>query len=172
MIESEAQQADSQSLPETHVIVSARKFDGRLHRQWPARLTAQVGSLVILDGVFAEEIQHPLLGRIAAGTRSTEYYWTDRWYNVFRFHEPAGVLRNYYCNINQPAQFAGRDLSFVDLDIDVLVAPDFTYQVLDEDEFARHAAQYNYPAQLRIEVSRALADLLALIARRDFPFAA
>ncbi len=150
--------------------MSARKFDGRLHRQWPALLTAQAGPLIVLAGVFAEEIQHPLLGRIAPGTRSTEYYWTDRWYNVFRFHEPAGPLRNYYCNISQPAQFAGRNLSFVDLDIDVLVMPDFTYQVLDEDEFARHTAQFAYPAQLRAEVARALAALLALIAQREFPF--
>lgn len=168
--ETGAQQPDRHTLPDTHVIVSARKFDGHLHRQWLARLSAQAGSLIVLDGVFAEEIQHPLLGRIAPGMLSTEYYWTDRWYNVFRFREPDGTLRNYYCNINQPAQFDGRNLSFVDLDIDVLVAPDFTYQVLDEDEFARHSAQFNYPAQLCAEVTRARAELLALIARRQFPF--
>ncbi|MFL6209045.1 MAG: DUF402 domain-containing protein [Pyrinomonadaceae bacterium] len=152
------------------IVVHARKFDGRLHRQWPARLTSQTGSLIVLDGVFAEEIRHPLLGRIAPGTNSTEYYWTDRWYSVFRFREPAGVLRNYYCNINQPAEFDGHLLSFVDLDIDVLVAPDFAYQVLDEDEFARHAAEFNYPSELQAQARRALAELLTLIEQRAFPF--
>ncbi len=165
-----AQPVARQPLPATPVMVSAYKFDGRLHRQWPARLIAQAGSLIVLAGVFAEEIQHPLLGRIAPGTLSTEYYWTDRWYNVFRFHEPTGALRNYYCNINQPAQFDGRNLRFVDLDIDVLVAPDFTYQILDEDEFTRHTAQFKYPAQLCAEVTRARAELIALIACREFPF--
>lgn len=153
------------------IVVHARKFDGRLHRQWPAHLTAHTGSLIVLDGVFAEEIQHPLLGRIAAGTNSTEYYWTDRWYSVFCFREPAGALRNYYCNINQPAEFDGHILSFVDLDIDVLVAPDFAYQVLDEDEFARHATEFNYPDELQAQARRALAELLTLIEQRAFPFA-
>lgn len=152
------------------VVVRAHKFDGRLHRQWPARLTAQRDTLIVLDGVFDEEIQHPLLGRIVPGTTSTEYYWTDRWYNVFRFREPEGTLRNYYCNINQPAEFDGHTLSFVDLDIDILVAPDFTYQVLDEDEFAHHAAQLFYPADVRAQVTRAQAELLALVAQRGFPF--
>ena len=155
-----------------HVSVQARKFDGRLHRQWPAQLVEQAGPLVVLDAVFAAEIQHPLLGLIARGTRSTEYYWTDRWYSVFRFRAPDGRLLNYYCNINQPAHFDGAVLSFVDLDIDVLVAPDLSYRVLDEDEFARHATQFNYSPALRAQVHRALKELLALIERREFPFAA
>ncbi|HEX8071374.1 MAG TPA: DUF402 domain-containing protein [Pyrinomonadaceae bacterium] len=152
------------------VLVQSLKYDGRLHREWPARLVARRDSLVVLDGVFEETIDHPLLGRIHAGTHSTEYYWTDRWYSVFRFREPAGALRNYYCNINQPACFADGVLSFVDIDIDVLVAPDFNYAVLDEDEFAAHAARYNYPAALQANARAALAELLALIEARAFPF--
>jgi protein associated with RNAse G/E len=155
---------------ERNVIVSALKFDGRIHRQWPARLSAQRGSLIVLSGVFDEEIHHPLLGHIVSGTHSTEYYWTDRWYNIFRFREPDGRLRNYYCNINQPACFDGGTLTFVDLDIDVLVAPDFTYQVLDEDEFQRHAEEFSYTTELQAQVRRALSELLALIERREFPF--
>ena len=163
-------QTDETDQTDAQVIVQARKFDGRLHRQWVARLVAQMDTLVILDGVFVEEVEHPLLGLIERGTLSTEYYWTDRWYSIFRFREPTGTLRNYYCNINQPARFDGQVLSFIDLDIDVLVAPDFSYRVLDEDEFARHAEVFNYPKELRAEVNRALAELLTLIERRAFPF--
>jgi uncharacterized protein len=162
----------TQTLPpvERPIIVSALKYDGRIHRQWRARIDALTGSLIVLDGVFTEEVRHPLLGHIVPGTLSTEYYWTDRWYSVFRFREPNGLLRNYYCNINQPARFDGDTLSFVDLDIDVLVAPDFTYTVLDEDEFARHAAVFSYPPELHAQVHRALAELLSLIDSRAFPF--
>lgn len=152
------------------VLVQSCKFDGRVHRDWPARLAEWRGPLLVLEGVFAAEVRHPLLGRIRAGTLSTEYYWTDRWYSVFRFREPSGALRNYYCNVNLPASFDGRTLRFVDLDIDVLVAPDFTYRVLDEDEFLVHAARFDYPAEVRERVPRALGELLALINRRDFPF--
>src|SRR5918997_3063790 len=90
------------------VRVDSLKFDGRLHRSWPARLVRREGSLLVLEGVFETEVRHALLGRISAGTLSTEFYWTDRWYSVFRFREPAGRLRNYYCNVNRPAEFDGQ----------------------------------------------------------------
>jgi protein associated with RNAse G/E len=115
-------------------------------------------------------VRHPALGTIAAGTHSTEYYWTDRWYSVFRFREPAGRLRNYYCNVNRPALFDGRTLSFVDLDIDVLVAPDFSYAVLDEEEFAAHSARFGYTDEVLRRVAEARAELTRLIETRAFPF--
>jgi hypothetical protein len=152
------------------VTVEARKYDGRIHREWRARLLAREGSVIIVEGVFEEEIRHPQLGTITPGTLSTEYYWTDRWYSVFRFRQPTGELRNYYCNINLPAEFDGRVLTFVDLDIDVLVAPDFSRRILDEDEFAANAARYAYPAEVRDCVPRALAELIERIEGRDFPF--
>ena len=114
----------------------------REHRRWPARIAKTVGPLLILDAVFDEEIQHDLLGTISSGTISTEYYWLDRWYNVFRFSDPDQKLRNFYCNINVPPQFDGRVLSYIDLDIDVLVEPDFTYKILDEDDFEQNAKRY------------------------------
>lgn len=152
------------------VTVQARKFDGRLHREWQAKLVAQDDSLIIVEGVFVEEIRHPQLGTIAKGTLSTEYYWTYRCYSVFRFLQPSGELRNYYCNINLPAEFDGRILTFIDLDIDVLVAPDFSYRVLDEEEFVANAALYDYPEDVRQAVPHALAELIGFIERRDYPF--
>jgi uncharacterized protein len=152
------------------VRVESLKFDGRLHRSWPARLVRHTGTLVVLEGVFETEVRHPLLGTIAAGTSSTEFYWTDRWYSVFRFREPAGGLRNHYCNINRPAAFDGEILTFVDLDIDVLVAPEFSYTVLDEDEFEAHAAQFGYGEELRARVRQSLSELIGLVEARAFPF--
>jgi len=156
--------------PERSITVEARKFDGRLHRVWQARLLAQDDSLIVVEGVFEEEIRHPQLGLIAPGTHSTEYYWKDRCYSIFRFLEPTGELRNYYCNINLPAEFDGHVLTFIDLDIDVLVAPDFSLRILDEDEFAANDARYNYPEWVRDTVPHALDELLDFIKRRDYPF--
>ncbi|HEX8131625.1 MAG TPA: DUF402 domain-containing protein [Pyrinomonadaceae bacterium] len=158
------------SAPGQVVQVRARKFDGRLHREWRARLLSQTDSLIIVEGVFEEEIRHPQLGLIAPGTLSTEYYWTQRCYSVFRFREASGALRNYYCNINLPAELEGGILTFVDLDIDVLVAPDFSVRVLDEDEFAANTARYKYPADVLDAVPYALSELLDAIKRRDYPF--
>ena len=152
------------------VEVRSLRFDGSLKRAWHARLERVAGQLLVLEGVFAEEVRHPLLGTISAGTHSTEFFWTDRWYSVFRFREPSGPLRNFYGNLNTPPRLERGILSFVDLDIDVLVEPDLSYRILDEDEFEQHSKQFRYTEQFRRSAFRGLDELLALIKLRGFPF--
>lgn len=152
------------------IVVSVLKYDGREHRRWPARIAETVGPLIVLDAVFDEEIEHDLLGKVLSGTISTEYYWLDRWYNVFRFSSSDQVLQKFYCNINAPPQFDGRVLSYVDLDIDVLVEPDLTYRILDEEDFEQNARRYGYPEEIRANARRALTEVIGLIESRAFPF--
>jgi protein associated with RNAse G/E len=136
------------------------KYDGRERRRWAARVARQDGPLVVLDAVFDEEIQHDLLGRIASGTVSKEYYWLDRWYNVFRFNE------RFYCNVTKPPVLDGTTLTYVDLDIDVLVESDFSYKILDLEDFAAS----EYPAEIQLNAQQALGELTLLIEARAFPF--
>ena len=155
---------------ERAVEVRVFKFNGAEHRRWPAVLTKEDGPLVVLDAVFNEEIEHDLLGTIASGTISTEYYWLDRWYNVLRFGDRAKQFQNFYCNVSAPPAFDGHVLTYVDLDIDVLVKPDFSYQVLDLEDFEENACRYDYPVDVRQNAHTALAELIRLIETRSFPF--
>ena len=157
-------------MDESSVIVSVLKYDGLEHRRWPARIAKIERPLLVLDAVFEDEIQHDLLGTISSGTISTEYYWLNRWYNVFRFSDPDRKLKNYYCNVNQPPRFDGRVLSYIDLDIDVLVAPDLTYKILDVEDFEENARRYAYPEEVQANAHRALAELTGLIESKAFPF--
>jgi protein associated with RNAse G/E len=133
-------------------------------------LLRQEGALLVLDAKFPDEVVHDLLGTIAAGTHSLEYYWLDRWYNVFRFAQPNGDLRNYYCNVNVPPTFDGEILSYVDLDLDILVEPDFSYHILDIADFEANAVTYKYPAELQSQARQAVNELVTLIEARQFPF--
>lgn len=155
---------------ETTIVVRACKYDGSEHRRWHAQVLRQEGSLIVLDAKFPTEIIHESLGTIAAGTHSLEYYWLDRWYNAFRFSQPNGELRNYYCNINAPPTFDGQTLSYVDLDLDILVAPNFSYQLLDVEDFERNAARYSYPAEVQANARHAVDELISMIQMRAFPF--
>ena len=152
------------------VLVRVEKYDGAEHRRWPARIVEHADSLLVLDAVFDQDIEHDLLGTIASGTLSVEYYWLDRWYNVFRFSDGNGTFRNFYCNVTMPPSFDGRVLSYVDLDIDVLVSPDFSYKVLDLEDFEENASRYDYSAEVQEEAHAALAELIRLIETRSFPF--
>ena len=142
------------------VLVRALKYDGTERRRWFGRLARHDGPLIVLDAVFDEEIQHDLLGTIASGTVSAEYYWFDRWYNVFRFNE------RFYCNVTQPPAFDGSVITYVDLDIDVLVESDFSYRILDLEDFEASA----YPAEIDQSARQALEELITRIETRSFPF--
>ena len=142
------------------------------HRRWPARIVSFEFPLLVLEGTFEEDIEHDLLGKIASGTLSTEYYWLDRWYNVFRFCEADKTLKSFYCNIGVPPSFDGEVLQYIDLDIDVLVQPDFSYQVLDLEDFDKNSQLYSYPDYVRENAHRAVEELTHLIETRAFPFTA
>lgn len=157
-------------MQDQQITVNSRKYDFNIRRSWKCRLVERNDPLLIFIGEFEEKIQHPDLGIISPGTISYEYYWLDRWYNVFRFHEPDGSLRNYYCNINMPPKFANAVMDYVDLDIDVLVWPDFRYEILDEADFEENATHFAYSEELRSKVRETLDELIGLIEKRKFPF--
>ena len=152
------------------VTINARKYDGTIHRAWKAVLKEKKGSLLLFAGEFEESVKHADLGFIRRGTVSYEYYWLDRWYNVFRFHEPNGDFRNYYCNINMPPTFKNSILDYVDLDIDILVWKDKPAETLDQDEYLANSVKFNYSEEVTRNVQLSIETLSALIKKREFPF--
>ncbi len=157
-------------MAERQITINSRKYDGHIRRTWPGGLISQSEELLVVVGRFREEVQHDDLGLIKEGTVSFEHFWFDRWYNIFRFHEPDGRLRNYYCNITMPPTFADDVIDYVDLDLDVIVWPEFRYEILDRDDFEENAVKYGYPEEIKQRIEMALAELISLIEKREFPF--
>lgn len=152
------------------VTIQALKYDKTVHRSWSCDLINETPEIWQFVGVFENEIKHPLLGVIRPGTVSHEYYWKNRWFNVFRFHQPEGSLRNFYCNVNLPPIFENDLLTYVDLDIDVLVAPDLSYQILDLDEFQENSRKHGYEFEVVERAKASLREIVALIENQQFPF--
>ena len=152
------------------VTINSRKYDGKLYRSWKVGIVKKTSNPLEFVGEFEKDVSHPHLGVIRRGTISCEFYWLDRWYNVFRFHEPDGSLRNFYCNINMPPKFENGVLDYIDLDLDVVVWKDFSRQILDVEEFEENSRAFNYPDGLREKVCDSLSELIGLIDNRAFPF--
>ena len=157
-------------MPDQSVTINSRKYDQRIRRSWTGGLISESGSLLVLVGKFEDGVDHSDLGRIKPGTVSFEFYWFDRWYNVFRFHEPNGSLRNYYCNIAMPPTLKNGVLDYVDLDLDVIVWDDLRYEILDRDDFEQNSVKYEYPEEIKLRAEAGLVELTGLIERREFPF--
>ena len=152
------------------VTVNSRKYDQSIRKSWKCELLERNDPLLVFVGKFDQDVKHPGLGSICSGTISYEYYWLDRWYNVFRFHEPDGAFRNFYCNINMPPVFENGVLDYVDLDLDVLIWPDLRYEILDRDDFERNSVKYNYAEAVRVKALECLGELMRMIEKREFPF--
>ena len=86
------------------------------------------------------------------------------------FLKDDGSARLWYCNINTPPELNGETLTYIDLDIDILVQPDFSFQVLDEDEFETNAGLYGYSPEEKLRARSAVDELIAMIEQHYFPF--
>ena len=151
------------------ITVNSRKYDRSIRRTWTCDIVGQTDTLIVLRGEFDRDIKHPGLGSISRGTISYEYFWLDRWYNIFRFHEPDGSLRNYYCNVAMPPTFADGILDYVDLDIDVVVWPDNKFEVVDRDDFERNTLKYGYTDDVKLRAEESVDEIIRMIERDEMP---
>jgi uncharacterized protein len=158
--------------PGTRVTIRALKYDGREYRRWHVEYVGPVVGGVERGAVFSPVVEGrtPFFG----GDRAAEFFYADRGYNVIAGYAPDGALRACYCNICAPARFAGDpdgpEISFVDLDLDVLVWPDGRCVVTDEDDFARNTVAYGYPPALQAAARDAVSALLRAVKEREAPF--
>ena len=98
--------------------------------------------------------------------RWTEYYYDNRWYNIFEIRMATGALKGWYCNVTRPARVDADTVDWEDLALDLWVDPDGTIRVLDEDEFEElPISQWE-----REQARAALAELMMLVKERSGPF--
>jgi len=150
--------------------IQSNKYDGGVNRSWECELIDAKESLYILKGTFKKKINHEYIGVIRPNTISIEYFWRDKWFNVFKFISPNGKLLGFYCNISKPPHIFNSALSFVDLDLDIFVDKNFNIKVLDEDEFRENSHKYSYPQSVIIKAKETINELISMIENREFPF--
>ena len=125
--------------------VNSRKYDLSVRKSWSASLLELTSDGVLLEGYFAEPVDHSDLGIIDKGTRSVERFRVDLWYNHFVFYQFDGRIRNHYINISLPPTIHNNTVDYIDLDIDIILWPDGRHIVVDLDEFERNSRLYKYP---------------------------
>ncbi len=101
------------------------------------------------------------------GDRFTEYYFTNRRFNIFDIADAHGRRKGWYCNVAEPAVLAEDRIEQVDLLLDVWVDVSGNIQILDEDEFTADTTLSN---EQRQGARQGLQDLLLRIAAQEEPF--
>ncbi len=100
------------------------------------------------------------------GDRFVEYYYVDRWYNIFVIHDRADErIKGWYCNVGKPAVIEDGVVSYVDLALDLWVSADGRQTVLDEDEFK----ELDLSEELRVKALQGLEELKSLFDNNNPP---
>ena len=109
---------------------------GEVTLQYEGRVLRREANALTLEASFNRADMPFMNVVLKRGDRFVETFYADRWYNVFAIYDREdGMLKGWYCNIAKPAVIEADSVSYVDLALDLWVAPDGTQTVLDEDEF-------------------------------------
>jgi len=148
--------------------LTIRKLDhiGSQVTAYPGVVLQRDGQSIVLRTAWERDPMDLGFVVLEPGDRWTEYFYVDRWYNIFEIRTSDGRLKGWYCNVTRPACITDDDVTAEDLALDLWVAPDGQMQVLDEDEFALLPL---IPAE-RAAARRALAQLQAMVAQGVAPF--
>ncbi|MFN0147452.1 MAG: DUF402 domain-containing protein, partial [Dehalococcoidia bacterium] len=68
-----------------------------------------------------------------------------------------------------PARLRGREIDFVDLDMDVIVAADLSCSVRDEEEFEAHRVSMHYPEHVVRAAREGIQLATAAVEARAWP---
>ena len=118
------------------IKVQKKNPAGEVTYEYDGVLLSRDENSVTLEALF-DRADMPFMDVVfRTGDRFVEYYYTDRWYNIFIIHDrDTKKIKGWYCNIGKPAVIEDGIVSYVDLALDLWVVVDGKQTVLDEDEF-------------------------------------
>ncbi|HET6823051.1 MAG TPA: DUF402 domain-containing protein [Anaerolineales bacterium] len=118
------------------IKVQKKNPAGDVTYEYEGTLLSQNQHCVVLEALF-DRPDMPFMDVVfKTGDRFVEYYYTERWYNIFVIYDrDDSRLKGWYCNIGKPAVFEDGIVSYIDLALDLWVSTSGQQTVLDEDEF-------------------------------------
>jgi protein associated with RNAse G/E len=163
-------------------LVESRSYDAMLRGSWQAyRLNENIQ---LSDEPWVEATTDALRLWLPRGTlmhwatggyplryNCLQFFWPERWYMLSAFYNERSLIHTYAIVIQPPVVQPNR-ISYVDLDLSVLVKPDLTYEILTRAEFEQAAAMFDYDEDTRMQALTTLRTLTSSIQRSVGLFAA
>lgn len=120
------------------IKVQKKNPEGEVKYEYEGTVLHRDEQSIVLEAHF-DRADMPFMDIVfKQGDRFVEYYYSDRWYNIFVIHDrDDDRVKGWYCNIGLPALIEDGVISYVDLALDLWVSADGKQSVLDEDEFEK-----------------------------------
>jgi protein associated with RNAse G/E len=142
--------------------VQKLKPGGALDFAWDGVVLDCDASSVVLRAEFNVDLVEREFATFRRGDVFHEFYYFDRWYNIFQISAPDGTLKGWYANVGSPAELNPETgtLDYVDLALDVWVQPHGEFVILDEDEFDELLSRHSELAEDAVRGRDALLELV------------
>jgi len=152
------------------IKIKALKFPDIPHYEWKGELLCHTPDYVlVLCKPGRKLIHHTKKAVFTIHNTSIEYFSLKEWFTVAMAMEE-GKMISAYCNVAKPSVFIDGEISFIDLDIDLIWEKDKGWKVVDEEEFEENSVKYQYPPELKEEAKHALEKLKVAATQGKFPF--
>ena len=148
--------------------IQSYKHDETLHRIWEkATVVEQTDEYVIVINKRTKVIEAN--GRFwHTREPSVSWFYKNNWFNIIGIIKKEGL--HFYCNIASPYLVDEEALKYIDYDLDIKVLDDFSYTVLDRNEYNKHMEKMHYSKELKVILERELIHLKKMIDNKEGPF--
>ncbi|HLS23578.1 MAG TPA: DUF402 domain-containing protein [Pseudogracilibacillus sp.] len=150
------------------IKIVSKKHDGSFHRSWEKNIVLDKNELTLIGGNDKTIVQEPNRPPWITTEPALFYFHRNLWFNVIVLLLDDDYL--YYCNISSPFTKKGHVLTYIDYDIDVIVRSDYSYEIVDVDEYKYHKEKYHYPESVMENIDQALEQIQLFIKSRKDPF--
>lgn len=151
-----------------NIEIISYKHDRTFHRSWLENKVFYSDDEVIIGG------NHQTIVKERTKTWRTKepaifYFPKLHWYNiVILFTQPNEYF--YYCNLSSPFTYQQQTLQYTDYDIDIIVERDFTYKIVDENEYEWNKQKMSYPKKVQRMITEELETIQRWIREGRDPF--
>lgn len=153
----------------TSFKIKSYKHDGTIHREWQKNIVLYHEIDRLLIGMNNRTKMIEANGDIFVTKDPAIFYFhKHHWFNVIHILDEEAPY--FYCNISSPFTYRDDILSYIDYDIDIIVNNDFSYEVLDRDEYEVNKQQLAYGKDIEHEVNESIMILKKWITERKGPF--
>lgn len=143
------------------IQIQSFKHDESLHRIWEkATVIEQSDDHLVVVNRRTKVIEAN--GRFwHTREPSVTWFFKERWFNII------GIIKrdeiHFYCNIASPYLIDDEALKYIDYDLDIKVIDDFSYHILDRNEYNKHKVKMNYSEKLRKILEEELKTLSLMV---------
>lgn len=152
----------------SQIYIQSFKHDGSLHRTWCKGYVLEADEKHVIAVTNRAWVIEADGRKWLTREPAICFFYDDKWWNIISMIRHSGVY--YYCNMASPSICDEEALKNIDYDLDVKLYPDGGYQILDEDEYAEHSKEMNYPEDIKHIIEGQMEELIHTMERGEDPF--